>query len=338
MNQSSHTIDAAPSASPSAVVQRLRRRYVATDDDPELRRHLGRILIARDDGALTLDPIRHGDEGDTRGVMVMAPPGAGKTRLVGTALDDLLKASGATVGEGRHPILRVTVPAPATLKSLGLELLAATGYGAMGVRQERWHIWSTVRHRLGVVGARVLWLDEAQHLMGRATEVTQALDTLKTLMQGPNAVAVILSGVPALARVFTIDEQVGRRFSHMTLTEGRSPKVARGVGMMIARFAEEAGLGAPTERDLAARLLHGVDGRFGLCMETVVDAIAQALSVKAGTLERQHFAEAWGLGRGCAPGDNVFLVDAWAGTPPLGVPPAPVEEETATKRRGRGRR
>jgi hypothetical protein len=54
-------------------------------------------------------------------------------------------------------------------------------------------------------------------------------------------------------------------------------------------------------------------------------------------LNRQHFAEAWGLGRGCAPADNVFLAEAWAATPPLGIAPPP-DEEIKPKRKGRGRR
>lgn len=320
-----------------SLIEQLRRHYVATGDDAEFRRHLARILVARDDGTLQLEPIRHGDEGDTRGVIVTGPPGAGKTRLVNAALDCLMEAAGAIEGDEVRPVLRVVVPAPATLKSLGCELLAATGYHMMGMRQERWYIWSIVRHRLGVIGVKLLHLDEAQHLLDRKAEVQQALDTLKTLMQGPNAVAVVLSGVPELARIAVTDQQIGRRFSQMTLTEGRSPEFARRVDRMISSYCKEAGLGAPKEPGLAARLLHGVDGRFGLCVETVVDAIAHATAQKAVALNRQHFAEAWGLGRGCAPADNVFLAEAWAATPPLGIAP-PQDEEIKPKRKGRGRR
>jgi hypothetical protein len=320
------------------IMQRLRLRYVSTGDDAALKEHFARVLVARDDGSLTLDPLRYGSEseGDTRGIIVTAPSGAGKTRLVGAALDQILAEAGPCPeqADDMHPILRVTVPSPATLKSLGLELLEATGYRATGVRQERWHIWSTVRHRLGVVGVKVVWLDEAQHLMDRATEVTQALDTLKTLMAGPNAVVVVLSGVPDLERIVALDQQIGRRFSRMRLTEGRSPAFARRVERIIGRYAKDAGLTAPSEPGLTERLLHGVDGRFGLCMETVVDAIAKARSRSAIALERQHFAEAWGLGRGCAPADNVFLVDDWASTPPLGVEtvsPPPVSKKRRAK-------
>lgn len=334
MNLINTTLEAA--LSQSEIIQQLRRQYVATGDDAAFNRHLFRIFAARGDGTLTLQPVRYGADGDTRGVIVTAPAGAGKTRLIGAALDSLMDSGEPGNEEELQPILRVTVPSPATLKSLGLELLEATGYKAIGVRQERWHIWSMVRHRLGVTGVKLLWLDEAQHLLSRKADVAQALDTVKTLMQGPNAVAVVLSGVPELEQIVSLDQQIGRRFSRMRLTEGRSPSLARRVAKIIAQYAADAGLRAPDALGLAEQLLHGVDGRFGLCFEVAIDAIAQALSLNAESLERQHFAEAWGLGRGCAPADNVFLVEEWAATPPLGINPEAVPAKTA--KRGKTRK
>jgi hypothetical protein len=317
--------------SQSEIIQQLRSQYVATGDDAAFKLHLSRILVTREDGTLTLEPVRYSSDADTRGVIVTAPAGAGKTRLIGAALDSLMDSCEPGEDEELQPILRVTVPSPATVKSLGLELLEATGYKAIGVRQERWHIWSMVRHRLGLTGVKLLWLDEAQHLLSRKADVAQALDTLKTLMQGPNAAVIVLSGVPELDKIVSHDQQVGRRFSRMRLTEGRSPSFARRVAKIIAGYAEDAGLRAPDAPGLAEQLLHGVDGRFGLCFEVAIDAIAQALSLNAESLERQHFAEAWGLGRGCAPADNVFLVDEWAATPPLGIKPEAIPAKTAKR-------
>ena len=93
------------------------------------------------------------------------------------------------------------MPSPATLKSVGLAILSATGLTGVSERTKVWEIWGTVRYRFGVLGISVLWLDEAQDLiMARsAIEAESTLRMIKSLMQGENAVIPILSGTERLS-------------------------------------------------------------------------------------------------------------------------------------------
>jgi len=63
----------------------------------------------------------------------------------------------------------------------------------------------------------MVWIDEAQDLF--CADRKLILRALKSLMQGDDAVAIILSGTNDLATVIRSDAQVKRRFTAMVLPE-----------------------------------------------------------------------------------------------------------------------
>ncbi len=295
----------------ASMIKELRALHMTTERDRELAVHLDRLLTVDAEGRQMPEPIRFTEGMETRGIIMIEPAGGGKTK----AIRRLLMGTAALNPEGgtaRH--LQLQVPSPATLKSLGLAILRAAGLDGVSPRSTAWDIWGVVRHRLGILGVVVLWIDEAHDmfLSGATREIDDMLRMLKSLMLGENAVIVILSGADRLAEVASYDPQVNRRFSRVVpkdLVVGASD---RAVSDLVARYAGRAGLRLDWSDALSGRLIHASRGRFGRTVETVVNAIERALSDGEDTLGLAHFAEAWSMYEGCAWEDNVFVTHDWA--------------------------
>ena len=328
-----------PGESPADLRAQLRRRYVKTPRDRAILDHMGRVLERDADGRLTLEPTRFGPEGETRGVIVTAPSGEGKSSLLGHAFSGFRQVDADDAHEDAaadEPVmLRLVTPSPGTMKSLGLEILKKTGYGEISERRERWSVWNVVRHRLALRRVRLLWLDEAQHILGEISpaERRAALDAIKTLMAGEHACTVILSGDEELKPVRQVDPQIARRFTVFYPQPMTGPKERLRLRAILAGFCKAAALRAPVEPDLVDRILHGVDGRFGRAIEMMVEAAVLAIKQRATVLDLQHFAECWAITTGCEPGANVFIAHNWAD-----IAPAADEAEEQMRIDGRGRR
>lgn len=292
-----------------AMVERLRAKYVTTSRDDMFRGHFDRLLRRDENGAPR--PVAFGATGETRGIALVDGAGGGKTTLVHRALSR--HPALQSEDSGRRLWIGVRVPSPATLKSLGLEILRQSGYPEISERRERWSIWNLVRQRLQLLGTAVLWIDEAHDLfLGNARESGDILKTLKALMQGEGAVVVILTGVETLWRMTSCDDQVKRRYSKVELPALTAAQDGRSLEGLIAKYASAAGLAAPRDADLPARVIHAGRGRFGRCIETTINAIEIALLERAPALEAGHFAEAFAMAEGCAPAENVFLTPRWS--------------------------
>ena len=73
-------------------------------------------------------------------------------------------------GEHRSPLLRVIVPAPCTLKTLGREVLRALGYPL--ARELADHIiWARIQELLPVAGVLIVHFDETHNLTDNANVV-----------------------------------------------------------------------------------------------------------------------------------------------------------------------
>ncbi|SIO39422.1 TniB protein [Rhodovulum sp. ES.010] len=296
------------------IVDDLKALYVRTDvRDGAVKTHLDHVLRKDEQGNLLAEPIRFARGKETRGIIVVDGSGGGKTTIIERALEKLPALQAA--GEEEVPsFLKVTVPSPATLKSLGQEVLEVLGYPGKMSRATSWDIWATVRRQLANRGTAVVWIDEANHLFRseNRTEIQDILNTLKSLMQGKHPVIVVLSGIAALWEIVAFDAQITRRFSKLEF-----PPVTQATDGLLFRSIVEtlcarAGIEPPEAADLVGRLMHASRYRFGRCIDTTIMAIKEALLEGHNRLDLQHFAEYWARTENCAPEKNVFLVPNWS--------------------------
>ncbi|WP_422072039.1 TniB family NTP-binding protein [Tranquillimonas rosea] len=295
-----------------AAVDRLRDKYLATPRDVQFRGYLDRLLQRGDDGNPIPRPRLYNKAGDTRGVAVVEPAGGGKTSLVhhGLKSHPALQPRDAA----HQPWVGVRVPSPATAKSLGIEILNASGYPSVSRSQTEDDIMRKVRHHFKLRGTAILWIDEAHDLFGAGSKfkVDVFLKTVRNLMQGDGAVSVVLSGVESLWQIASCDDQVTRRYWRLPLGDVCPQSDRRALTKVIAGFCDVAGMRPPSDEDLVDRLVHASRGRFGRCIENILAALEEAALDDAEQLTINHFAESWGMQEGCGMGQNVFLARHWA--------------------------
>ncbi len=300
----------------AAQVQNLRKIYIPTERDHELTKHLYRLFEVDAGGELTPVPCRYTAGQETRGIILIEEPGGGKTTAVRTILREAnFLAQNPETGEPRY--LEIQVPSPATLKSVGLAILAALGVEHVASRAKVWEIWKSVKQRLTAAGISVLWLDEAQDLiMARSANDTESsLRMIKSLMQGDNAVIPILSGTRRLAEVAAFDPQVSRRFTKIMPSNLQHGIDETGLISLVEHYCEEAAIKACVDADMMARLITASRHRFGRGIDTIINAIECALWEGDKILTVDHFAEAWAMQEGCDLSANVFLSDHWLSIP-----------------------
>lgn len=320
------------------ILEALRGRYIVTDRDRAFRTHLDRLLQRSPTGDLTPDPVRHTSLGETRGIAVIDGPGGGKTTLVNRALDRHPAMVPREIGEGEtgRPYLFVEVRSPATLTSLGQAILAQTTYTQVSGVRLRADLFDLVRVRLQLLGITVLWIDEAHDLFrpGARQETENILKTVKSLMKGDWPVIVILTGTERLLQITELDAQISRRFSKLILPEVTEAVDGPEIWNVLLQHCAHAGLEPPPPERLPGQIIHSGRNRFGRSIEMMVNAIEVALRSGSRRLERQHFAEAFGIHEGCDPDRNVFLAPNWAG---LRLDPAPDDPPPIPARRRRRR-
>lgn len=247
---------------------------------------------------------------EVHGLCVADAAGGGKTHLIRNCL---MKHPAIGPGiDGPERFLQVTSPSPATLKSLGCEILRVSGYPEVSERRERWSIWNILRNRLTALDKIVLWVDEAHDLISTKNEVRDLLKTLKRLMQGDQGIIVVLSGTDLLLDLIYFDDEVERRFTKIQLPSVIDATEGDALRAVIKSFCEIAGLNPPVENDLVPRLIHGCRGRFGLCIERIIEAIGQALKYGDQRLSLMNFSDAWNARESRSPDLNVFANDNWA--------------------------
>jgi len=286
------------------AIEKLSNNHVVTDREEQLQLVFERLFVG--EGKLAT-PRLFSNGLETRGIAVVGDPGSGKTELISKFFE-------------RHPLfdlrtgieiarcIHVTVPNPATIKSVGLELLKALGYPEISDRRERWAIWDIVKYRLHSFGVQVLWIDEAHDLYAScsAREQSDLLKTLKSLMQGEHAVVVILSGTKLVADLLAVDRQVGRRFSQVHLPPISFTSDGESLSHLLSTYCERVGLIAEVDDDLIQSLIFAAHDQFGLAIEISIGAIEMALRSGHSSLTKRDFVEYWSMQEGCSLEGNIF--------------------------------
>lgn len=289
------------------TMNKIRSLYIRTERDNSFADHLDRLLSRDAEGNLLPVAQRFTTTRETRGVMVIDEPGGGKSTLIDHALR---RHPALNAGpDGQQAWLAGSVPSPATFKSMIGHLLEQSGYPPIQGRREAWSLVQLLRARFTVCGIAVLLIDEAHDLF--CADRGLILRAIKSLMQGDEAVAIILSGTGKLRDILRSDPQVQRRFTTLLLPPVDAVADRAHITDMIAAYCERAGLEPPLETGLVDRLVHASRRRFGRCIEAVIGAIERALIQGHESLDMGHFAEDWTLKEGSEPHRNIFLAEEW---------------------------
>lgn len=290
-----------------AIMNKLRGRHVASPRNDLFLRHFNRLLDCGDDGQLCHVPMRFTDAWETRGVMVVDGAGGGKTTMIKRALERHPAMQGAE-GEAAHYIT-ARVPTPATFKGMGTALLRSSGYVQITNDLPAWQIWDRLRLRLRNLGVTVLWIDEAHDLFGADRDLI--LRSLKALMQGDDALIVILSGTERLDEIVRSDPQLLRRLSIQNLAPVSAAADEANFQAIMNEYCRLAGVHPPRNPDLVARIFHASRYKFGRSIETIINAIEIALEEGASGLTIKHFITLYGMKEGCSPAENIFHARNW---------------------------
>jgi hypothetical protein len=292
----------------------LDARYLKNARDDEFQECLRDILQVGSEGALLPTAIRDPLNGETRGMQVIGASGDGKSVMIQrnlSALPGFVEMKAGTSGNYIH----ITVSPEATIKSLASDIAAATGYGRLAERAKTHEAWAVVRHRLKTFEIAMLWIDEAHHLLrgGAGRDAAGALQTLKNLLQGEGAVAVILSGVQQLEDRIATDPETLRRYR----LRQRLQSVAAGSGDMqrLRRFIEiccqKLDLALPDDPSFAERIVFSQKGGLGRSIFFAKMTIRRALVKRKEGVSIEDAHRTWILNGGEDSGPSPFDPVPW---------------------------
>jgi hypothetical protein len=264
---------------PAACSAWLQTRYMKSDRDADFRDALMEVLETDSQGNFTAMPLRVGLPRDTRGLMVLGPSGSGKNSMV---TRNLLKieAIGLTTGveDGPGAALYQLVDSDATMKSFAIGIANATGYPKVKDNIRTTDAWDLAIHRLALSEKTILWIDEPHHLLtpGPGRDPKAVLRRLKGLMQGPKAVALILTGVPELYEMTLTDNETDRRFIFMNLRSVRGKSEVTKLGNYLDLCCEKVGIMPIDDDSFLDRLLMANNRNLGRSIEMTMKAIRRA--------------------------------------------------------------
>ena len=256
-----------------------------------------------------------GRQPEARGLLVVAPSGAGKTTLIRNAFRQ--HPSGLrmlTDDDERADVVSMAVPSPATPKGVGLSMLEALRYPLRRDRSAH-IIWQLVKAQFAQRQVLFLHLDEAQDFSRHNNRADQqaVISTLKSLMQSPQwPVGLILSGMPELLDLVNMDPQLARRLKPIA---HRSLSVSVDGPMLLSALRQYASVAGITVDDELAqtrfikRLIHAADHCFGILVELICEAIGEALLANADSLSVRSFATCFGKRAGVPDGLNPFIAE-----------------------------
>ncbi|NIX77352.1 ATP-binding protein [Microvirga sp. c23x22] len=296
-------------------MEKVKGRYLKTEWDDELLRRFTALLRT----VVTRHMVKGSPIGDrrreARALVVVGEAGTGKTE----SLNRLFLTHPSLPGYGqlgsRCPLATVTVPAPCTLKTLGMGILQALGYPLARDLKEHL-IWARIHEQLPRAGVLLLHLDEMHNLtdganVGQLANIRKALKGLMVSREWP--VGLIISGLPGLVPEMQEIDEIRRRGRFLRVPLLNLPDDLELVEKVIKGLATIGGLEVREDVDssMAPRLIHAALYRFGVMVELLHEAIELAVSTGA-PLDSEHFAIAYTDRTGCSAPMNPFVAANWA--------------------------
>lgn len=293
----------------------IRADYVETSVDEKVRKSfdtlLRTVISRRSDNGTDKDKSRM----EARAIVLVGEAGAGKS----ATLERLFRTHPAIKGYGQRgsgcPLISITVPAPCTLKSLGMTTLHGLGYPL--VRDLREHLlWARVHEALRTAGILLLHFDELHNLTDSANvvEIDTIRKAMKSLMVSNDwPIGLILSGLPSLVPSLRGIDEVRRRGRFIQLPDLSVPSDTPLLCETVDRGCSTATIAVANgfAEQIAPRLAHAALHRYGIAVELIHEAIEDCLMAGCDELSTEHFANAFSARTGCADRMNVFVAPDW---------------------------
>jgi hypothetical protein len=223
----------------------------------------------------------------------------GKTTLVDSfCIDHPRQITGETT---RVPVLKVVVPAKASVGNMLTMLLAGLGdpladRGSMGVKLYR------LQRFLADCGVQMVVLDEANHFVDRDSEriLHDVSNTMKNLVKTHN-IACVLVGLPYTEEVLRVNEQFGSLFGdplllHPFRWDERKPETVEEFRMFLRQVEQQLPLESQSllaSREMAWRCFVATHGKVGYIMRLLRRAAEDAVRQDAPGLSRALLYEAF---------------------------------------------
>jgi len=281
------------------------------DECPQtLEECLKEILETDRDGNLTAVPQRNGLIQEVRGLLTYGETRDGKSALLARNL--IRQPSiGLSYGTGQGRALYIKTPPDASLKGVAMHILKTTGYPDVNERLRTHQVWDAVVHRLQMRKFSILWLDEAHHMFEHSGEVKAVLRRLKNLMQGDQAILLILSGIPSLDEIVRKDSETSERLIRLRLGALKGANEQAELLRFLKNCAKLIHLTLPDDPYLMDRLNFANRGSLGLIVETTYAAMGRAMRRGDRVVTLDDFAKCADRKRGYSDHDSPFEPGDW---------------------------
>lgn len=286
-----------------ALIYRIRVWY------PRMKRIYDEIARAYEVNSLTPDP---------ECVALFGKFRTGKT----TIIDSFCQHYPRTVLEKttRVPILKVVIPAKATIGNLLVAILAALGdpladKGSIGTKLYR------LQRLVGDCEVSMIILDEANHFVDRDSQrvLHDVSNMMKNLIKEKN-IACVLVGLPYTEEVLKVNEQFGSLFGDPYLLapfqwNEKQPDTIDEFRMFLQQVEQQLPLASRSclsSREMAWRCFVATQGKVGYVMRLLRRSAEDAVRCAAPALTQEFLANAFsqtlaGKRRGL---HNPFIGDA----------------------------
>lgn len=294
----------------SVLARSLERFHVSTRYDKLLTLEIEKLLAT-----ILSDSAKEG-----YALAVVGKAGAGKTHAINHALDGHPAFKPFMVGVNELQIcMRVRTPPVCSTKSLGVAILQHVGYPLSRTKLNEIEIWRLVREQLKRREIRIIYLDEAQHVLKTKKSVMEVTDTIKSLMQDPTwPIWIIMSGIPKMLELIEGDgdHQLERRTRVIRIGDLKEEDFKTMVAIVKA-IAERVSfkIGFPMNTEFVGRMVHGGMSLQGMVIQLIKLSIEAAIwdpkEAVSRTVRFDHFVEGYRRLCDCGDDTNVFLSKEW---------------------------
>jgi hypothetical protein len=288
----------------------LKSRFFETNYYLEFKEQIFDVLALR-------ESLMKVGQTELMGAALIAPPGSGKTYMVEKIAADykaLIEATGGS--QFGSEIFSVTVPGQATVAQTCREILKEIGYPIVASRDDA-YLFDEVVKRLEMRKIAALHLDEVQDGGRYSTSDSMRRFTgkMRNFMQQKKwPVCIIVTGTLEAKKIITQDGALDRRLRSIEVM----PMVLEMEGLImqtaIKEMLSDSNLshdGIMNEAEFLRILMHAAAYRFGMAIETAIQAIGLAKLEGDDEVTIDHFAKAYFVRMNCDDESNPFIARLW---------------------------